>query len=224
MLEVDLLKKENSMSLPRANKNLGQHFLKDQSVINKICNDFSDEAQLIYEVGPGPGILTKHLTNHELPFEVFEKDDRFPELLADWVKPEDIHLCDATTIDFQKHQDESIHKGKKTWLVSNLPYNVGVPLLMNFIRSPNIKYMTLMLQKEVGLKIRPDTNKKKFKDMSSLMALTQNYFDVKTLCLVPPGAFIPPPKVDSIVISLKRLESPVIALEQIDSYLSLIHI
>ena len=76
--------------LPFADKDLGQHFLKDDKVIQAICHDFHKESQLILEVGPGPGILTKHLAQHRKPFYVFEKDARFPEILKEFVKEENI--------------------------------------------------------------------------------------------------------------------------------------
>ena len=61
-----------SNKLPRADKNLGQHFLINQEVIESITNDFKDQASGILEVGPGPGILTEFLAKHELPFYVIE--------------------------------------------------------------------------------------------------------------------------------------------------------
>ena len=74
--------------------------------------------------------------------------------------------------------------------------------------------MTLMFQKEVADKVYREGKNA----MGSLMALTCAYFEVKPLCKVPPGAFMPPPKVDSAVISLKRRETPLIAFDQMKQY------
>ena len=60
-----------------ANKKLGQHFLKNEAIIDSICNSFSEESEAIIEVGPGPGILTKNLVLHGIPYVVVEKDSRF---------------------------------------------------------------------------------------------------------------------------------------------------
>lgn len=203
--------------LPYANKDLGQHFLRDQNVINKICTDFVEQAQAIIEVGPGPGILTKNLHAHKLPFHVIEKDERFPELLQEFMPKENILLHDALTVDLNSFIEERSMNDKDIWLVSNLPYNVGVPLMINFIKCEKIKYMTLMFQKEVADKVVPFMTREG-KAMGSLMALTQNFFDVKLLCKVPPGAFQPPPKVDSAVISLTRKENPEIPMSEFDKY------
>ena len=205
------------MSLPKANKDLGQHFLRDQNIIKKITEDFKDRAEAIVEVGPGPGILTEHLARHQLPFQVIEKDERFPEYLRKYIGDEQITLQDGLTIDFGQWIAEKNLPGEKIWMVSNLPYNVGTPLFVNFLQVPQIEFMTLMFQKEVADKVIAFTTRKG-KEMGSLMALAQNYFDVKLLCKVPPGAFSPPPKVDSAVISLVRKKVPAIPLERFSEY------
>ncbi|MCB9061355.1 MAG: ribosomal RNA small subunit methyltransferase A [Halobacteriovoraceae bacterium] len=196
--------------LPYANKNLGQHFLKDQNVISKITNDFCQKAKSIIEVGPGPGILTKSLSVHSLPFYVIEKDYRFPELLKEWVDENRIFLSDATLFDFNQILSED------SWLVSNLPYNVSTVLLMRFLKYPKIRYMTLMFQKEVGEKVL--ANPKGEKNGNSLYAMTNTFFECKKLLIVKPGAFIPPPKVDSIVVSFERKETPEIPLANLKEF------
>jgi len=207
-----------SKNLPRADKNLGQHFLRDQKVIDDITDDFKDEAGAIVEVGPGPGILTEFLAKHDLPFYVIEKDKRFPEYLEKFIPSDSITLCDALEVNLNTFfEDKNIHD-KDIWLVSNLPYNVSVPLLVNFIKAPQIKYMTLMFQKEVADKVITFISKKKNKAMGSLLALSQTYFEVSVLCQAPPVAFQPPPKVDSTVVSFKRIENPIIPLSEFQSF------
>ncbi len=211
--------------LPFADKDLGQHFLRDDKVIHAICNDFSNQADVILEVGPGPGILTKHLTLHQKPFYVFEKDARFPEILKEFVAPSNIHLGDATKINWKDFLAANKIENKTTWLVSNLPYNVSVPLFTAFLATPEIEFLTLMFQKEVAEKIFKVIDRPKDHEMGSLMALSQTYFDVSLLIRVPPGAFIPPPKVDSQVLSFKRIKNPVISyadLKKFESFLRLL--
>lgn len=202
------------MRNPEANKKLGQHFLKDQSVISRITEDFTDAATSIIEVGPGPAVLTKFLAAHNKPIFVVEKDLRMREYLETCLEPSQIHFDDALEVDLNQLMDEHQFE-EPTWLVSNLPYNVSVPLLLKFLKTPRIRYMSLMFQKEVGDKVLPSEKKN---PMSSLMALGQTYFKVKRLCLVPPGAFQPPPQVDSIVLSFERIESPVIPLEDFKGF------
>jgi 16S rRNA (adenine1518-N6/adenine1519-N6)-dimethyltransferase len=201
------------MSLPQADKNFGQHFLTDQKVIDSITEDFSTKASAIIEVGPGPGVLTQKLFNHEQPFAVIEKDKRFREILEDILPAERILLQDALTVDLNEFIHDKFEQKDQgdVWLVSNLPYNVSAPLTLEFIKEPKIKYMSLMYQKEVGIKI---LNSAKKENNNSLHMLCSNYFEISTLCKVLPGAFTPPPKVDSIVLSYKRKEHPAIPLSE----------
>jgi 16S rRNA (adenine1518-N6/adenine1519-N6)-dimethyltransferase len=204
------------LELPYADKSLGQHFLRDQNVILKICSDFKNEAEAVLEIGPGPGILTERLAENlaktEKPFLVIEKDTRFQVYLEQFIKPSQITMGDALQVNLSSFFKDKGLQTKKIWLVSNLPYNVASPLLINFLQTPEIKYMTLMFQKEVADKVFPFATTKNF--MSSLLVLSQSYFECDLLLKVPPGAFQPPPKVDSAVLTMKRRETPLVALEE----------
>lgn len=200
------------LDLPSADKSLGQHFLRDQNIISKICEDFKDSAEAIVEIGPGPGILTEHLALLGLPYFVIEKDTRFGIYLDQFIKEEQVTMADALQIELSKFFEEKKINGKKIWLVSNLPYNVATPLLVNFLQAPDIKFMTLMFQKEVADKVFPFATTKNF--MGSLLVLSQTYFTCDLLVKVPPGAFAPPPKVDSAVITMKRRETPLVPLDE----------
>lgn len=205
--------------LPKADKSLGQHFLTDKKVITGITTDFESDCEAIVEVGPGPAILSKELSSKDLPYFFIEKDERFRDLLTPLTQEEYGHFGDALEFDWGEFQTKFELFGKKIWLVSNLPYNVGVPLLISFLKVPSIQYMSLMFQKEVGQKI---VTTPQLQEMSSLKALCQNYFETKILLKVPPGAFSPPPKVDSIVISLVRKEKPVVSLNDFQYFESLL--
>jgi 16S rRNA (adenine1518-N6/adenine1519-N6)-dimethyltransferase len=202
-------------NLPFADKKLGQHFLRDQRVIDQIVTDQAREAKYILEVGPGPGILTKFLCMHKKPIQVLEKDARMVEYLREFLSGDQMMITDALEVDLTSYLMQ-LGWNEDVWLVSNLPYNVGVPLLINFIQAPPVKFMTLMFQKEVGEKVLDISGCKN--SMGSLMALTQNYFDVSLKCPVMPGAFVPPPKVDSVVITLKRKEIPEVPLSEFRNY------
>ena len=116
--------------LPQANKTLGQHFLVDKKVISKITEDFKEEAKAIVEVGPGPGILTENLSAHQLPLHVIDKDERFPEYLKKFVDEDKIHITDALEWDLEAGFKEWEYPENDIWMVSNLPYNVSTPLLI----------------------------------------------------------------------------------------------
>lgn len=204
------------LELPLANKSLGQHFLKDNTVIDRICHDFKGTAEAIVEIGPGPGILTESLAlrskEENIPFHVIEKDDRFPPYLLQFIDEKQITMTDALAVNLSEYFKEKNIDQKKIWLVSNLPYNISTPLLVNFLQATEIEYLTLMFQKEVADKVFPFSTTKNF--MGSLHALTQAYFDCSLLCKVPPGAFSPPPKVDSAVLSMVRKKTPLVPMEE----------
>jgi len=197
--------------LPFAIKKLGQHFLNDKDIISKITGDFEGMAQAILEIGAGPGILTEKLAGRNIPYHVIEMDQRFFPHLKEHISEDQITMGDALKINLNELIDQLNWCDKKILVVSNLPYNISVPLTLRFVKTPAINMMTLMFQKEVANKIF-STRKKN--SMGSLMSLTQTFFDIKPLCQVPPAAFIPPPKVDSSVLSFSRKSESQIPLEK----------
>jgi 16S rRNA (adenine1518-N6/adenine1519-N6)-dimethyltransferase len=197
--------------LPRADKELGQHFLRDKHVIEKITQDFRQECDVIIEVGPGPAVLTEFLAKHEKPLYIIEKDTRFSDYLDKYVLKENQFIQDALKFNWNEFITKNELENKKIWLVSNLPYNVGTVLFTQFLTIPQIQFMSLMFQKEVGEKtfFREVKNQ-----MNGLLFLSQNYFNSKQLIKVSPGAFVPPPKVDSVVVSYTRKSSPALQISE----------
>lgn len=202
-----------SFKFPLANKSFGQHFLNSPTVISKITTPLPSGTDCIVEIGPGPAVLTPHLARYDLPTFVIEMDERFVETLDKIVGPARVFRQDALEFDWGKFLSD--HPYKNIWLVSNLPYNVSVPLTLSFLRIPEIKHMTLMYQKEVAEKILP---KELRNSMGSLHALCFSQFELKHVAHAPPGAFVPPPKVDSSVLGFQRRVTPLIPLEEIDDY------
>jgi 16S rRNA (adenine1518-N6/adenine1519-N6)-dimethyltransferase len=90
-----------------------------------------------------------------------------------------------------------------------------VPLTLSFLRIPEIHDMTLMYQKEVAEKIYPKDLRN---SMGSLLAMCASQFHVSHVVHAPPGAFVPPPKVDSQVLGFRRRETPLVPLSEIDRY------
>lgn len=198
-------------NLPRPNKELGQHFLTDRKIIESIVTDYKSGYDTILEIGPGPAVLSRDLSSNNIPYYAIEMDDRFIEDLKELTPSENIYNEDALKFNWDafisSHPDIS-----KIWLVSNLPYNISSRLLTSFISVPNIDKMTLMFQKEVGEKT---FQRDKKNTMSSLFALTNTFFKTRLVCKVLPGAFSPPPKVDSVVASYERIENPSIDLSDL---------
>tara|TARA_B100000927_G_C16458418_1_gene466841 strand:+ start:676 stop:1491 length:816 start_codon:yes stop_codon:yes gene_type:complete len=207
------------LDIPSPDKNLGQHYLNNKATIEVICNDFAGNFDGIIEVGPGPATLTKTLVSKNLPTVLIEKDTRFQSLLTEL--GDNIALFQEDALEFNIDQIFNKFPGVKNWwLVSNLPYNVGTPIMLKYLKHLGIGQFTLMFQKEVAQKACIDIFPKKIreKEMNSLHSLVANYFEVTHLIDVPPGHFSPPPKVDSAVISLKRLDSPIIPLKDWNKY------
>lgn len=194
---------------PQADKKFGQHFLHSPHVIRAITQDLpSFDFDAIIEVGPGPAVLTPTLKAHGKPLYLFEMDKRFRETLEAVVGEDHLVLADALEVSWEAFLSEK--KIQSAWLVSNLPYNVSVPLTLSFMQCPRIKKMTLMYQKEVAEKFLPREQRN---SMSSLHALASIFFETKRLVDVPPGAFQPPPKVMSQVLSFQRLDNSLVDLK-----------
>ena len=120
--------KKRDDSRVRAKKHLGQHFLKDQSVIHKITHDFVAPSDVIIEVGPGPAILSRNLANHKKPFYVIEKDDRFPAYLLQLLQ-QDHNVLDGpqkNPTDARHCASEGIQPPARTHEVPNPPPQVAV--------------------------------------------------------------------------------------------------
>ncbi|MBF0360186.1 MAG: ribosomal RNA small subunit methyltransferase A [Oligoflexia bacterium] len=209
--------KNKNKECRKPKKSLGQHFLRDQKIQDRITNDFKGVAKAIIEVGPGQGALTKGLAALAVTYLVVEKDLSLIEYLKKYVTDEQIIIADALEIDWNKFIEEK--NLQSVWLVSNLPYNISAPLFVKFLKSSHIKYMTLMFQLEVGEKILGSG------EMNRLHGLSSPYLDIKVLNHVSKNSFWPKPKVESIVLSMVRREEgceqsqmPLLPLKEIDSY------
>ena len=189
-----------------ADKRFGQHFLLDLNLCRKIASLAGvapDEA--VIEVGPGPGGLTRALLAAGARVAAVEKDSRFIPLLNDLGAAAEGRLTviegDALAID-----ETAIFAGdRRIRVVSNLPYNVGTPLLVKWLTgSFRPASMTLMFQKEVARRIVASPGEP---DYGRLAVLTQALCRARSVLDLPARAFTPPPKVDSAVVHLTPLET-----------------
>jgi len=181
-------------------KNLGQHFLKDLKIADKIVNSLNrDKKDLIIEIGPGKGILTQNLVKKYSNLYLIEIDkDLLPLLKLNFPKLKKKIL----NIDFLKFSFDDFFKKKNISIIGNFPYNVSSQIIFKII--DNIDYIDClvgMFQKEVAKRICEKPGSKTYGIIS---VLTQLYFDAKYLFTVSPEVFTPKPKVFSGVIYLKK--------------------
>lgn len=189
---------------PFARKRFGQHFLTDQNVIFKAvaaANITSDDH--LIEIGPGRGALTEKLIETDAKLSVIEIDRDLADLLEeDFGDRENFNLIrsDVLKLDWN---DTFIHGEEGLKMVANLPYNISTPLFFQFVKYRQyFESFTVMVQKEVALRMVNDGTGKNIKDYGILSVVSANCFDVEWVCDVPAGSFNPPPKVESAVIKL----------------------
>ena len=181
-------------------KRFGQHFLHDRSVIDKIITAAQLDSQTqVVEIGPGLGVLTDEMLPRAAHVQVMEIDrDLIERLHARNDSRLTVHAGDVLKL----HWREFLNQPPYT-LVANLPYNISSQIVFRLIEHRDLfQRVVLMFQREVGERL---VAKPGGKDYGILSVLCQLWFDMKTVTLVKPGAFTPPPKVDSIVLSFKPL-------------------
>jgi len=200
--------------IPR--KRFGQNFLTDQQVINDIIRVIApDSNDTMVEIGPGQGAMTALLLAHLSRLHVVELDRDLVAMLQKKFSPDQliIHSGDALQFDFSALQPAQ----GKLRIVGNLPYNISSPLLFHLAQyAPQVEDQHFMLQKEVVQRmVAPPGGK----DYGRLSVMLQWRYQMEMLFIVPPSAFDPSPKVDSAIIRMRPLASPLVCdqtkLEQV---------
>lgn len=196
------------LSRAPARKALGQHFLFDPDILRRTALAAGPVAnRTVIEIGPGPGGLTRALLDEGAsPLICIEADARFSEALQAWPETQtgqlNIHLEDARRINWEA-VISAANGNTPAMIVANLPYNVGTPLLVDWLKAGTWRgEMALMFQKEVAERICAEPGQKHYGRLAVLAAaVCRSYISF----VLPPGAFKPPPKVDSAVIVLQPL-------------------
>jgi len=185
--------------LPRPRKRFGQHFLTDRHYLERIVGAIAPRpGDAMVEIGPGTGLLTDELTRTLGHLHVVEIDRDLAAALRNRYPPDrvTVHEADALEFDFA-----SLPAPLR--VAGNLPYNVSTPILFRMaVLAERLVDCTFLLQKEVvdRMAAAPDTA-----DYGRLSVMLQYRFTVDPLLRVPPGAFTPPPKVDSAVVRMAPL-------------------
>ena len=188
----------------RAEKKLGQNFLLDQNLTDKIVRAAGNiQNTTIFEIGPGPGGLTRSLLRTDpkkvIAVEFDPRAIRALQSLENAAKDKlDVLHEDALDIDLTTFSD------KPRSIVANLPYNIATPLLISWLKkiredSASFQSMTLMFQKEVAQRIVAQVGDKAY---GRLAVLSQWLCDAHIVFDVPASAFSPPPKVTSSIVHL----------------------
>ena len=187
-------------------KSLGQNFLIDQNIINKIINSIDiREDSIIIEIGPGSGALTKKLVELNANVISFEIDTRLKEELDKLEKDNNnlkIIYEDFLNIDLNKFLKTK--KYKNLYFVANLPYYITTAIINKITKESNPTEMILMVQKEVAERFSAVPNTK---DYGSISVFLQYNYDISKVAIVSKNCFFPVPKVDSMVIKFKSKES-----------------
>ena len=181
----------------RAKKSLGQNFLIDKSVINKIVNLVNIQGRIILEVGPGTGNLTSSILERN-PKKVYvvEKDNKLAIQLEDKFN----NLITIFNDDILKFKETSLTK-EKLIVFGNLPYNISTEILIKWINELNDNYwfdnLILMFQKEVADRIIAKFNTS---DYGRLSILSNWKLKVEKICDIKPESFYPKPKINSSLL------------------------
>ncbi len=189
--------------IPR--KRFGQNFLTDQNVLHEIIRAIAPAADdLMVEIGPGQGAMTSLLVQELNQLHAVELDRDLVTLLQKKFSADRliIHSGDALQFDF----GSLVPPGRKLRIVGNLPYNISSPLLFHLARFVGqVQDQHFMLQKEVVERMVAEPGSK---DYGRLSVMLQWRYQMALLFIVPPEAFDPPPKVDSAIVRMIPIASP----------------
>lgn len=189
---------------------LGQHFLRDAGITRRIVEFAGLTPQdLCVEIGPGEGVLTFLLAERAGRLLALEVDEKLVEglraRLASLAHVE-VRLADARRFDYASLPALRPSPEGRVVIVGNLPYSVSKPILERLVAARSaVSEMVLTLQKEVAERVAAGPGSKRY---GALSVLTQLYCDARLALAIPPGAFRPPPKVDSAVLHLRVLATP----------------
>jgi len=182
-------------------RSLGQNFLRDENIARKIVAalDIGPD-DLVLEIGPGRGALTKHILERgPKHFKVLEKDDALADAMSEWPLSPEIHRGDALAFPWESLAEDGSWK-----IVGNLPYNIASPLMWDIVSRAPLALAVFMVQLEVGLRIKSQHDCKQY---GALSVWIQNFAQVELLFKVPPQVFYPPPKVTSAVLRFTPKET-----------------
>lgn len=184
-----------------AKKSLGQNFLNDENILKKIADSIpTTENDLIIEIGPGKGALTKHLLKKPSSLLCYEIDERMQPILEK-LKNNKIKIIYKDFLKVNIEDDIEEKNYSNIYIIANIPYYITTPIIKHVINLKNLKSMTLLVQKEVAKRFSAKPNSK---DYGSLTVFLNYYFEINYLFDVKRTCFSPIPNVDSAVINFTK--------------------
>ncbi|HDP5855154.1 16S rRNA (adenine(1518)-N(6)/adenine(1519)-N(6))-dimethyltransferase RsmA [Staphylococcus aureus] len=204
-------------------KSLGQNFLIDVNIINNIIDASDIDAQTgVIEIGPGMGSLTEQLARHAKRVLAFEIDQRLIPVLNDTLSPYDnvtVINEDILKANIKEAVENHLQDCEKIMVVANLPYYITTPILLNLMQQDiPIDGYVVMMQKEVGERLNAEVGSKAY---GSLSIVVQYYTETCKVLTVPKSVFMPPPKVDSIVVKLMQRTEPLVTVDNEEAFFKL---
>jgi len=195
----------------RIKKRLGQNFLIDEGILNRIVEvaDLSKD-DIIIEIGPGMGTLTKKLAEKAQKVLAIEIDENLVKLLKETLKSyPNIEIIQADIL--KTNLNKLLKSRYAIKVVANLPYYITTPIIIHLLKVREIlSNIVVMVQKEVGRRM---VAKPRTKDYGALSLLVQYYTKPQITVRVPRSAFLPEPEVDSCVVNLEVRNKPAVGVK-----------
>jgi len=203
----------------KAKKSLGQHFIHDKNLLQKIIKSARLENLPIVEIGGGEGIFTELLLKLDNPTHCFEIDEECINHLKTKFGNNKIFIIVPKSF-LSAHESFWNQFPQGCQVIGNIPYNITTPIIEHLVTyKKNIKNVTLLLQKEYGERILAKIGEKAY---SSITLFIQYHFDIIRGFVVRAQNFVPRPKVDSIILHLLPKES-ILSTEEEKILFNLIH-
>lgn len=194
-------------------KSLGQNFLIDENILYKIVRgaEITDKDRVL-EIGPGVGTLTRALAQRAADVTAIEIDSTLLPILDETLGGfSNVRIIHGDILKLNLTElIQDVLQGQPFKVVANLPYYITTPIIMRFLEEEQpFSSITVMIQKEVAERMaaKPGT-----KEYGALSAAVQFFTRPRIIGKVPASVFMPPPKVDSIVINLERRDEPAVAV------------
>lgn len=199
-------------------KRFGQHFLTDPRILSRIAEASGAAAGLtVVEIGPGKGALTEHLLRTGADVVAIEIDRDLARLLHErFVGADRLTIVEGDALE----QDLAALGGGSTFvLAGNIPYNITTPILFQAMRSPRPRQATFLVQREVGERVGAQPGDEEY---GALTVNVAAFATSELLFRVPPGAFRPPPKVESVVLRLTPRPDPLVRPDEEAAFRALV--
>jgi 16S rRNA (adenine1518-N6/adenine1519-N6)-dimethyltransferase len=193
---------------PPVRKSLGQHFLSDRRILERIVDALAPTSQdTVVEIGPGRGALTEILRTRAGKVVAIEYDRALAAILREQYAGSNVTIVEADVLSLDLHQTA----GGPFLLAGNVPYYITTPILFQALQRPRAERSVFLVQKEVAERMAAPPGGKTYGALSvNLQALAT----AEIVARVPPGAFRPPPKVDSAVVRVIPRADPAVTADE----------